>query len=160
MAMAQRVVLWRRQRWWPTGLDFDSRMKTETWLKTNQKICNTPLKILVSGAWFPLWPPSSAGPDRKHDAKVRSYSMISPTYRRLFTAFNSCNQNRQIIELKIKYAQILRYAHIASINTERCLRTIKEKGIDSSRCWSRIAWFMRENRWARDPSPEKKKNAV
>ena len=100
------------------------------------------------------------GPDRKHDASFRSYSMISPTNRRLFTAFNSCRQNRQIIDLKIKYTQILRYAHIASINIERCLRTTKEKGNDSSRCWSRIARFIRENRWARDPRPEKKKNAV
>ena len=32
-----------------------------------------------------------------------------------------------MIDLKIKYAQILRYAHIASINIERCLRTTKEK---------------------------------
>lgn len=100
------------------------------------------------------------GPDRKHDASFRSYSMISPTDRRLFTTFNSCRQNRQMIDLKIKYAQILRYAHIASINIERCLRTTKEKGNDSSRCWSRIARFIRENRWARDPRPEKKKNAV
>ena len=100
------------------------------------------------------------GPARKHDASFRSYSMISPTDRRLFTTFNSCRQNRQMIDLKIKYAQILRYAHIASINIERCLRTTKEKGNDSSRCWSRIAGFLRENRWARDPRPEKKKNAV
>ena len=51
--------------------------------------------------------------------------MISPTDQRLFTGFNSCRQNRQIFDLKIKYAQILRYAHIASINIERCLRTTK-----------------------------------
>ena len=100
------------------------------------------------------------GPDRKHDASFRSYSMISPTDRRLFTTFNSYRQNRQMIDLKIKYAQILRYAHIASIHIKRYLRTTKEKGNDSSRCWSRIARFIRENRWARDPRPEKKKNAV
>jgi len=53
--------------------------------------------------------------------------MISPTNRRLFTAFNSCRQNRQIIDLKIKYTQILRYAHIASINIERCLEPRRRK---------------------------------
>ena len=81
--------------------------------------------------------------------KVVAREGIEPPTRGFSILMHSCqilHQNRQIIELKIKYAQILRYAHIASINTERCLRTIKEKGIDSSRCWSRIAWFMRENR--------------